>query len=92
MKHVCRCVPLVRYKSFEDVITTVKHAKDDLAMLSVENTTYGRVADTHRLLPESGLHITDEVFIRVQINLLGLPRSSLNDIKLAEDHLACETK
>ena len=44
--HVCRCVPLVRYKSFEDVITTVKHAKDDLAMLSVENTTYGRVAHT----------------------------------------------
>ena len=46
----------------------------------------------HGVLSESGLHITDEVFIRLRINLLGLPRSSLNDIKLAEDHLACETK
>ena len=56
-------------------------------MLPVENTTYGRVADIHRLLPESGLHIIDEVFIRVRINLLGLPGSSLDDIKLAEAHL-----
>ena len=74
-------------KSFEEVIATVKNTKADLAMLPVENTTYGRVADIHRLLPESGLHIIDEVFIRVRINLLGLPGSSLDDIKLAEAHL-----
>ena len=41
----------------------------------------------HGVLSESGLHITDEVFIRVRISLLGLPRSGLKDIKLAEAHL-----
>ena len=80
----CEVLP---FKSFEEVITTVKNTNADIAMLPVENTTYGRVADIHRLLPESGLHITDEVFIRVRINLLGLPGSSLDDIKLAEAHL-----
>ena len=80
----CEVLP---FKSFEEVITTVKNTNADLAMLPVEKTTYGRVADIHRLLPESGLHITDEVFIRVRINLLGLPGSSLDAIKLAEAHL-----
>ena len=56
-------------------------------MLPVENTTYGRVADIHRLLPGSGLHIIDEVFTRVKINLLSLPGERLEDIKSAEAHL-----
>ena len=45
--------------TFEGVIRAVKEGRADLAMLPVENTTYGRVADIHRLLPESGLHIID---------------------------------
>jgi prephenate dehydratase len=52
-------------------------------MLPVENTTYGRVADIHRLLPESGLHIIDEAFVRVHINLLGVPGAKLADVKEA---------
>ena len=74
----CEVLP---FKSFEEVITTVKNTNADLAMLPVENTTYSRVADIHRILPESGLHIINKVFIRVRINLLGLPGSSLDDIK-----------
>lgn len=56
-------------------------------MLPVENTTYGRVADMHRLLPDSGLHIIDEVFIRVRICLMALPGQSLAQIKVARGHL-----
>jgi prephenate dehydratase len=41
-------------------------------MIAVENSTYGRVGDVlATLLPESGLHIVDEAFVRVHINLLG---------------------
>jgi prephenate dehydratase len=46
--------------TFDEVIDAVKTGKADLAMLPIENSTYGRVADIHRLLPESGLHIVDE--------------------------------
>ena len=56
-------------------------------MLPVENTTYGRVADIHRLLPESGLHIVDEAFVRVHINLLGVPGATIGDVRRAHSHI-----
>ena len=73
--------------TFEDTIAAVKSGEADLAMLPVENTTYGRVADIHRLLPDSGLHIVDEAFVRVHINLLGVPGASLGGVKEAWSHL-----
>jgi prephenate dehydratase len=73
--------------TFEDVIGAVRSGEADLAMLPVENSTYGRVADIHRLLPESGLHILEESFLRVRIALLGLPGAKLDDIKLVRAHL-----
>ncbi len=79
----CKALPC---KSFEDVIYAVNNNVADLAMLPVENTTYGRVADIHRLLPGSGLHIIDEVFTRVRINLLGLPGKKLEDVEVAKAH------
>jgi prephenate dehydratase len=73
--------------TFEDVIETVRRGDADFAMLPVENTTYGRVADIHRLLPASGLHIVDEAFVRVHISLMALPGVELRDIKKVRAHL-----
>ncbi|WP_432450403.1 prephenate dehydratase [Aliiroseovarius marinus] len=73
--------------SFEDVIAAVRSGQADQAMLPIENTTYGRVADIHRLLPESGLHILDEAFVRVRISLLGLPGSKVEDINTVRAHM-----
>jgi len=73
--------------SFEDVIDAVVGGKAEQAMLPVENTIYGRVADIHRLLPESGLRIVDEAFVRVHINLLGVPGARMEDITEAYSHL-----
>ncbi|MCF6329304.1 MAG: prephenate dehydratase, partial [Henriciella sp.] len=56
------------------------------AMLPVENSTYGRVADIHSLLPQSGLHIIEEAFVRVHINLLGVPGTQLADVTHAMSH------
>lgn len=74
-------------RTFEDVIEATRTGDADFAMLPVENTTYGRVADIHRLLPESGLHIIDEAFVRVHINLLGVPGAKVSDVKAARSHL-----
>ncbi|WP_170575770.1 prephenate dehydratase [Ruegeria atlantica] len=74
-------------RTFEDVIESVRSGEADLAMLPVENTTYGRVADIHRLLPHSGLQIIDEAFVRVHINLLAVPGATLDDITEAHSHL-----
>ncbi len=72
--------------TFETAIDSVKKKSAELAMLPVENSTYGRVADIHSLLPDSGLNIVKEHFLRVRINLLGLPGSKLTDIKKAVSH------
>ena len=73
--------------TFEGVIRAVREGRADLAMLPVENTTYGRVADIHRLLPESGLHIIGEAFVRVRIALMARPGVALEDVKHVRAHL-----
>ena len=73
-------------RTFEDAIEAVRTGQADLAMLPVENSTYGRVADIHSLLPGSGLRIIDEAFVRVHINLLALPGTPLSAITQAMSH------
>jgi len=72
--------------TFEDAIEAVRRGEADLAALPVENSTYGRVADMHALLPGSGLHIIDEAFVRVHISLLGVPGARLDQIGAAMSH------
>lgn len=73
--------------TFEAAIDAVNDGRADLAMLPVENSTYGRVADIHRLLPESGLHIVGEAFVRVHISLMALPGVAIEDIRKVRAHL-----
>jgi prephenate dehydratase len=73
--------------TFDDVFKAMQEERADLAMLPVENSTYGRVADIHRLLPRSGLHIIDEGFVRVRINLMAPKGRSLAEIKKVRAHL-----
>lgn len=73
-------------RTFEDAIEACRTGEVDLAMLPVENSTYGRVADIHTLLPGSGLRIIDEAFVRVHINLLAVPGTTLPQIKRAMSH------
>ena len=73
-------------RTFEDVIEMCRTGEADLAMLPVENSTYGRVADIHSLLPGSGLYIVDEAFVRVHINLLAVPGTPLSAVKQAMSH------
>ncbi|SFU03254.1 prephenate dehydratase [Sedimentitalea nanhaiensis] len=73
-------------RTFEDAIEAVRTGQADLAMLPVENSTYGRVADIHSLLPNSGLHIIEEAFVRVHINLLGAPGAQLSNVTHAMSH------
>jgi prephenate dehydratase len=73
--------------TFEDVVEMTRSGAVDLGMLAVENSTYGRVADVHSLLPKAGLHIVDEAFVRVHINLLGVPGAALADVTEAHGHV-----
>ena len=67
--------------TFEDAIEAVRDGRADLGMIGVENSTYGRVADVHQLLPESGLFIVDEAFVRVHVNVLGIKGAGIEDLR-----------
>ncbi|MGV3480796.1 MAG: prephenate dehydratase [Sphingobium sp.] len=58
--------------SFEDAIDAVKEGQAGCALIPIENSLHGRVADMHFLLPESGLVITGEYFLPIRYSLMGL--------------------
>jgi len=72
--------------TFEAALEAVRNRDADLAMMPIENSTYGRVADLHHLLPTSGLYIIGEHFVPVHLQLLGLPGSALDRITHAHSH------
>jgi prephenate dehydratase len=73
--------------TFEEVVERTRSGEVELGMLAVENSTYGRVADVHSLLPQSGLHIVDEAFVRVHVNLLGVKGAQVSDVTEAHGHV-----
>ena len=73
--------------TFEDAIAAVKTRRAKLAMIPIENSVAGRVADIHHLLPHSGLHIVAEHFERVRHQLLTLPGVKLPQLKTVHSHI-----
>ncbi|WP_133801733.1 prephenate dehydratase [Kribbella caucasensis] len=73
--------------TFEDALEAVSTGAAGLAMIPVDNSIAGRVADIHHLLPESGLHIVGEHFLPIHFQLLGLPGSSLDSIRTVRSHV-----
>ena len=70
--------------SFEDAIDAVKEGRADRAMIPIENSLHGRVADIHFLLPESGLAITGEHFLPIRYGLMGT--GTLDQVRQAMSH------
>ncbi|MGS1095213.1 prephenate dehydratase [Aquamicrobium terrae] len=73
--------------TFEDAFNAVETGKADLAMIPIENTIAGRVADIHYLLPESKLHIVGEYFLPIHFQLMVLPGVARSEIKTVHSHI-----
>jgi len=72
---------------FEDAFAAVREGRARLAMIPIENSVAGRVADIHHLMPDSGLHIVGEHFEPVNHHLLGVPGASLAKIRAVRSHV-----
>src|ERR1700726_3918048 len=72
---------------FEDAFAAVREGRAGLAMLPVENSVAGRVADIHHLLPDSGLHIIGEHFERVEHHLLAVPGATIAGLRTVRSHV-----
>lgn len=74
-------------RTFADAFRAVQDGQAALAMIPIDNTVAGRVADIHHLLPESGLYIIGEHFERINHQLLGLPGTKVADLKEVHSHV-----
>jgi prephenate dehydratase len=72
--------------TFEAAIEAVRDGRAALGMLPTENSLAGRVPDMHALLPDSGLSIIGEAFVRVEHCLLAPPGATLAGIKRVHSH------
>jgi prephenate dehydratase len=73
--------------TFADAFKAVESGKADMAMIPIDNSIAGRVADIHQLLPTSPLSIAGEHFIPVHHCLLGVPGAKISDIKTVYSHV-----
>jgi prephenate dehydratase len=73
--------------TFEDAFATVRTGKARLAMIPIDNSVAGRVADIHHLMPKSGLNIVAEWFLPVQHQLMAPKGATLKTIKTVESHI-----
>jgi prephenate dehydratase len=73
--------------TFEDAFNAVETGKADLAMIPIENTIAGRVADIHHLLPESRLHIIGEYFLPIHFQLMVVKGGTRKEITTVHSHI-----
>lgn len=78
--------------SFEDVFAAVENAGEigpsaELAMIPIDNSIAGRVADIHHFLPASDLHIIGEHFLRIQFHLMATADATLETIRTVHSHV-----
>ncbi len=73
--------------SFDDAFAAVGDGRARLAMIPIDNSSAGRVADIHHLMPDSGLHIIGEHFQKVDYHLLALEGATMDTVKEVHSHV-----
>jgi prephenate dehydratase len=86
-RQVCPHLEALPAESFEDAFAVVREGGADRAMIPIDNSVAGRVADIHHLMPHCGLHIIGEHFQRVNHHLLAVPGARLEGIKAIHSHV-----
>lgn len=73
--------------TFEDCFNAIQKDEADLAMIPVENSVAGRVADIHHLMPTSDLHIIGEYFLPIHHQLVAMRGASIDQIESVQSHV-----
>lgn len=73
--------------TFDDAFAAVREGEAQLAMIPIENSLAGRVADVHHLLPEAGLSIVGEHFMPISFELLGVRGAKLDQVRRVRSHI-----
>ncbi|RXM22060.1 prephenate dehydratase, partial [Citrobacter sp. AAK_AS5] len=74
-------------RTFEDAFQAVRDGQAQLAMIPIDNSVAGRVADIHHLMPATNLAIIGEHFLRVHHQLLVMPGADRAKLKTVHSHV-----
>lgn len=74
-------------ETFEDAFRAICDGETDLAMIPVDNSLAGRVADVHHLLPTKNLFIIGEHFQPISMCLLGIKGTKISDLTDVHSHV-----
>ncbi|WP_454918394.1 prephenate dehydratase [Xanthobacter sediminis] len=80
----CEALPCA---TFEDAFAAVESGAAELGMIPIENSVAGRVADIHRLMPQSKLNIVGEYFLPLSHQLMAVPGARLDTLKTVQSHV-----
>ena len=86
-RHVFPDMHALPMAAFEDTFVAVRDGRAKYAMTPIENSVAGRVADIHRLMPDSELYIVAENFMRVNHHLLAPKGATLKNLRVVRSHV-----
>ena len=66
---------------------SVEKNNSDIALIPIENSIAGRVAEIHNLIQKTSLKIIGEYFMKIELHLLGLKKTSFSKIKSVHSHI-----
>tara|TARA_Y100000590_G_scaffold246456_1_gene276884 strand:- start:1648 stop:2490 length:843 start_codon:yes stop_codon:yes gene_type:complete len=74
-------------ETFEEVFECVKTNKSNIGLIPVENSVAGRVAEIHTLMHKTPLKIVGEYFMKVELHLMALEGTKINQLKNVHSHI-----
>ena len=74
------------YLTFDGVVDSILNAKDDAAIMAIENSIAGSIIPNYALIDNFGLHIVGEHYLDIQHHLMALPNQTIDDIKEVYSH------
>lgn len=87
IKEVYPEMEAIAYDTFQDVFNALDAGEVELAMIPIENTLAGRVADIHHILPQSDTYIIGEHFLPIRFDLMVLPGVKMEEIETVYSHV-----
>ena len=79
-------IETVKCLSFQDLCDSLKNGNSDYAVMAIENSIAGSLLQNYTLLQEYNFNIIGEIFLRIKMNLMVLPGTKIDDIKIAQSH------
>ncbi len=81
-----RTVETIPAHTFADVVRQVEEGVSDLGLMAIENTLAGSLMENYDLLQTADLRITAEVYLRIRLNLMGLPGTRIDQLRMVHSH------